>query len=497
MENNILSDLFNLRFGTVPETVSLLPASGSRRKYFRLTGGGLSAIGVMGTDPQENTAFCTMAGHFRAKGINVPEIYGTSDDMMYYLQEDLGKISLFDYVSEGRKSGTYGPEERKMLLAAVAGLPKIQFEGAGGLDFNVCLHSGSFDRQMVMSDLNYFKYCFLKSAGPEFDEMRLQSDFERLADDVSAIPADGFLYRDFQSRNVMLKDGRPYYIDFQGGMKGPMHYDLASFVWQARAGYPQDLRNAMIKTYLDALSPYCEPEPADFYAKLRLFVLVRTLQVLGAYGFRGYFEKKEHFLKSIPAAMRNMKELLSAPFDAYPYLDSVLRGLVAAFDRGEIRYLPEEKTPAESTLPGHDPVMSSGGERSPLTVTVYSFSYKRGIPEDVSGNGGGYVFDCRSIHNPGKYDRYKSLTGMDAPVIRFLEEDGEVFRFMDHVYALTDAHVRRFMQRGFTHLMVSFGCTGGQHRSVYCAESLARHLAALDGVKVRLIHREQKTERIL
>ena len=497
MENNILSDLFSVRFGTMPDSVSPLPVSGSHRRYFRLSGGGSSAIGVAGTDFAENRAFCTIAGHFRSKGINVPEVYGISGDGMYYLQEDLGDISLFDYVADGRKGGDYSLQDREMLLSAVSGLPKIQFEGAAGLDFGVCCRSLAFDGRMVMFDLNYFKYCFLKTLGLEFDEVRLQADFDKLRDDISSVPSDGFLYRDFQSRNVMVKDGKPYYIDFQGGMKGPMYYDLASFVWQARARYPQDLKDEMIAAYLEALAPYRHPEPDVFNERLRLFVLVRTLQVLGAYGFRGCFERKEHFLKSIPSAIRNIEELLAVPFVDYPYLDSVLRRIVEAFDRGETECLYEDNDRSSGRTDAGTAGGTGSAGKQALTVTVYSFSYKKGIPLDDSGNGGGYVFDCRSIHNPGKYDRYKSLTGMDAPVIRFLEDDGEVFRFMDNVYALVDAHVGRFLQRGFTHLMVSFGCTGGQHRSVYCAESLARHLAGIQGVKVRLVHREQHAERIL
>ena len=475
------------RFGTMPDRVVPLPASGSHRRYFRLVDRNVSAIGVSGTDCNEDRAFCTMAEHFRGKGIPVPEIYGLSPDGMYYLQEDLGDISLFDLVSPGRETGNYSPDERRILLDAVSWLPIIQYGGAEGLDFKACCRSSVFDGRTVMSDLNYFKYCFLKTLGLEFDEMRLQDDFERLRDDLMAVPSDVFMYRDFQSRNIMVKDGSPYYIDFQGGMKGPGYYDLASFVWQARARYPQDLKNEMIKAYLAALSPYSTPDPVDFYEKLRLFVLLRTLQVLGAYGFRGYFERKEHFLKSIPAAMDNLRELLAAPLEAYPYLGSVLERVVGAFDSGEVKFMPED---------GHIPerradVPASGAGDGTLTVTVCSFSYKKGIPEDISGNGGGYVFDCRAIHNPGRYGRYRSMTGKDAPVISFLEEDGEVLRFMEHAYALVDAHVKRYLERGFTHLMVCFGCTGGQHRSVYCAESMARHLAVSGSVNVRLIHREQ------
>lgn len=489
MENNILSQLFMARFGTMPDRVVPLPASGSHRRYFRLVDRNVSAIGVSGTDCNEDRAFCTMAEHFRGKGIPVPEIYGLSPDGMYYLQEDLGDISLFDLVSPGRETGNYSPDERRILLDAVSWLPIIQYGGAEGLDFKACCRSSVFDGRTVMSDLNYFKYCFLKTLGLEFDEMRLQDDFERLRDDLMAVPSDVFMYRDFQSRNIMVKDGSPYYIDFQGGMKGPGYYDLASFVWQARARYPQDLKNEMIKAYLAALAPYASPDPEDFRRKLGLFVLVRTLQVLGAYGFRGYFERKPHFLRSIPAAMENLRELLAAPLDTYPYLADVLGRIVVAFDRGQVEFLSEK----DVCLSGGVPADSAGR----LTVTVCSFSYKKGIPEDASGNGGGYVFDCRSIHNPGKYSSYRGLSGMDAPVMRFLEDDGEVFGFMEHAFGLVDAHVKRFLERGFSHLMVCFGCTGGQHRSVYCAEKMAGHLASVHGVRVHLVHREQGVVRIL
>ncbi len=490
MDNTVLSGLFRSFTGTMPEKVTMLPLSGGHRKYFRLSGNGFSAIGVSGTDLQENNAFCTMARHFRDKGINVPEIYAVSEDGMSYLQEDLGSVSLFDYVAEGRRKGVYEGDEKDMLLKAVAGLPALQY---GETDLpEACCRPGRFDGRMVMFDLNYFKYCFLKPVGTVFDEYRLQSDFESLCEDISSVPACTFMYRDFQSRNVMVKDGLPYYIDFQGGMTGPAHYDVASFVWQARAGYPAPLKMELINAYLEAVPGHLRPDPVDFHEKLRLFVLLRTLQVLGAYGFRGYYEGKEHFLKSIPAAFRNLDELLSAPFEAYPYLDKVLRLLSGAFARGEIRYMAEDGGTAvpESTQKAVcTPVPSTG--KPVLTVSVYSFSYRKGIPEDRSGNGGGYVFDCRSIHNPGKYDRYKTLTGMDAPVVKFLEDDGEVSVFMDSVYRLVDAHVKRFLERGFTSLTVCFGCTGGQHRSVYCAESLARHLAGTPGVSVELVHRER------
>jgi hypothetical protein len=331
---------------------------------------------------------------------------------------------------------------------------------------------------MVMFDLNYFKYCFLKPSGLEFDEVRLQDEFELLAKDLLEDSGNTFLYRDFNARNVMIKDGEPYFIDFQGGRRGPIYYDVASFVWQARFRYPQWLKERMIDSYLEALKEYKEYTDADrvgFDGRLRLSVLFRTLQVLGAYGFRGLVEQKAQFIVSIAPALENLRELIAKPFEAYPYLMEVLEGLTR---------LP--RFAAEESRDGM------------LEVKVYSFSYRKGIPQDMSGNGGGYVFDCRAIHNPGRYEPYKKLTGRDEPVIRFLEDDGEITEFLSHIYAIVDSHVERYVRRGFSNLMMSFGCTGGQHRSVYSAEHVARHIAEkYPQVRVRLIHREQGIEETL
>jgi hypothetical protein len=321
-----------------------------------------------------------------------------------------------------------------------------------------------------MWDLNYFKYCFLKATGLEFDESRLEDDFQALAEVLMRSQSSTFMYRDFQSRNVMLSDGKPYFIDFQGGRKGPFYYDVASFLWQAKAGFPQSLRMELLHQYIDALRKYKPVDEAYFFEQLRHFVLFRTLQVLGAYGFRGYFEKKPHFMQSVPYAIANLKELLGTPFPEYPYLSEMLGQLV------ELKQFTDQM------------------QKRALTVRVLSFAYKKGIPDDTTGNGGGYVFDCRAVNNPGKYDRYKPYTGLDEPVIKFLEDDGEIITFLEHCYALVDATVKRYVDRGFTNLMVSFGCTGGQHRSVYSAQHLAEHLNEKFNVKVELTHREQNIQ---
>ena len=420
-----LSTLFCQHYGHGYTNVQPLTGSASNRQYFRLSDGQSSCIGVIGLSASENKAFISMAAHFGSKGISVPEVYSVSDDGMAYIQEDIGDDTLFKKLKD--------EDSLQLLCKAVRCLPDIQFKGAEDFDFTLCHPTRKFDRRLVLFDLNYFKYCFLKPSGLEFDEVRLQEDFERLADDLTSVPSDTFMYRDFNARNVMVKDGEPYFIDFQGGMQGPIHYDVASFIWHARAGYSQEQKKQMLDEYLNALSAYIPVDRAAFEETLRLFVLFRTMQILGAYGFRGLVEQKAAFVVSIPDGISSLAAQLETPLGKYPYLDSVLRQLVA---------LPKFQTPV------------SDGK---LEVKVSSFSYKKGIPQDLTGNGGGYVFDCRSIHNPGRYAPYKSLTGRDKPVIDFLEEDGEIIGFLDHVYGVVDPHVKTYASRGFTSLMVSFG----------------------------------------
>ena len=469
-----LKDLFESYTGQKVTETEEINSSGSNRRYFRLKGGNISVIGVVGTNVEENNAFVKLARHFIDKGIRVPKVLKVSEDGMRYIQEDLGDDQLYKLVSHGRESGEYSSYESMLLCRTMETLPKIQFKGAQGLDWSVCYPDPAFNGRMVMFDLNYFKYCFLKATGLEFNETRLQDDLEKFKDDL--LKDEGyatFMYRDFQARNVMVKDGEPYFIDFQGGRKGPIYYDVASFVWQARSRYPENLRKEMVQTYLTALKGYTEVDEAVFYERLRLFVLFRTLQVLGAYGFRGYFEKKPHFLASVPYALSNLRKLLQKPFVEYPYLNEILTHL--------------------ATMPQFNNI----AEDKRLEVKIFSFAYKKGIPVDTTGNGGGYVFDCRAINNPGKYEHYRQFTGLDQEVIKFLEDDGGVTKFLDHVYYMVDSHVKRFMERKFTHMQVCFGCTGGQHRSVYCAEHLASHLSDRFDIKISLSHRELDIERIL
>ncbi|MDE6109818.1 MAG: phosphotransferase, partial [Muribaculaceae bacterium] len=469
MDIDILKQLYRDVTGRDPESVDGLAASGSNRRYYRLNGV-RPLVGVLGTSREENEAFIELANHFGQRGLPVPEVVAVAHDNMAYLQSDLGDSILFNAIEKGRLTRSFSAEEKGLLSATIRLLPDLQFNGAVGLDFSKCYPLPQFDTRSVLWDLNYFKYCFLKATGLEFSEDRLEDDFQAMAEVLMRSMSSTFMYRDFQSRNVMLVDGKPFFIDFQGGRKGPYFYDVASFLWQAKANFPDSLREELIKEYIDSLRRYVPVDENYFMEQLRHFVLFRTLQVLGAYGFRGYFEKKPHFMQSVPFAVANLRELLRTPFKEYPYLTSVLKELC------ELKQF------------------SSEADKRALTVKVMSFAYKTGIPNDNSGNGGGFVFDSRAVNNPGKYERYKPFTGLDTNVIEFLETDGEITRFLEHCYELVDASVERYIERGFTNLMVCFGCTGGRHRSVYSAQHLAEHISKKFGVKVELVHREQQIE---
>lgn len=459
----VLLKLYHDWCGTEASSIEKLPGAGSNRVYYRLksANGEEPVIGCVGTSREENHAFITLARHFYGRNLPVPQVLAVSSDEMCYLQQDLGSRSLFDALQQGRESGgQYSDEELRLLADTIRQLPRMQYDGAKELDFSVCYPQPEFDQTNVMFDLNYFKYCYLKATGIDFHELRLEEDFRKMAESLTSEPSDTFMYRDFQARNVMLDpQDKPVFIDFQGGRRGPVYYDLASFLWQASARYPEKLRQELLDVYYYEAKKYgMKLSRQEFGNRLMPFVLFRLLQVLGAYGFRGYFERKEHFLKSIPPALDSLRQLIDTHDVPYPTLLDVIRRLT----------------------------------KKKLVVRVNSFSYKKGIPQDESGHGGGYVFDCRGTNNPGRYEQYKKLTGLDKQVIKFLEDDGEILRFLDSVYQLADAHVSRYIERGFTNLMFSFGCTGGQHRSVYSAQHLAEHLhRKFPEIEVVVCHREQ------
>ena len=372
-----LKKLYIAHTGHEPEQIDELPSSGSNRRYFRLIGSP-TLIGVSGESVEENRAFLYMAEHFRQKGLPVPQVFIRSEDDIYYLgKKTPGRLRSYSMPSRKPLSQTsvFGEEEKQLLRKTIRLLPAVQFAGADGMDFSYCYPQAEFNSRSILWDLNYFKYCFLKATGMDFQEDRLEDDFQKMADVLLRSSSATFMYRDFQSRNVMIKDGEPWLIDFQGGRKGPVYYDVASFLWQAKANYPDSLRQELLKEYIDALRKYQPVDEAYFYAQLRHFVLFRTMQVLGAYGFRGYFEKKPHFIQSVPFAIENLRQLLQEPYPDYPYLCRILRELT------ELKQFTDDL------------------QKRRLVVKVTSFAYKKGIPEDSTGNGGGFVFDCRAVNN--------------------------------------------------------------------------------------------------
>ncbi|MCI9607735.1 MAG: phosphotransferase [Muribaculaceae bacterium] len=468
-------DLYTSTFGRPPASVAQLAGAASARRYYRLADeAGSTVIATAGTSAAENEAFIYMTGRFGAMGLPVPRIIAVSADRMNYLQSDAGTVSLFEYLAPARQSREYDARSIAALEEVMAALARFHNADDPGFDYSLCLPRPEMDYRSVMWDLNYFKYCFLKPSGIEFDEEKLENDFETLASAILGAGFDCIMLRDCQSRNVMVgSDGSPVFIDYQGARRGNRLYDVVSFLWQARASYPAELRSRLVDHYLGCCG-FDAGSRAVHRQRLPHFILLRTLQVLGVYGFVGLVKRKEHFISSIPAAMANLREIAGSGIEGMPELARVIGALAALPQFG-------------ATLPPADH----------LTVTVSSFSYKLGWPEDNSGNGGGFVFDCRALHNPGCYERYRQLTGMDSPVIEFLDAEPEVAKFLESVYSLVDASVERYISRGFTSLSVAFGCTGGRHRSVYCAEHLAAHLAAKYRITVELKHREQKVSKTL
>jgi aminoglycoside/choline kinase family phosphotransferase len=467
-----LRDLYRRRFGADPERLVSLHGDASSRRLVRLHGAAGTAIGVHGPDPLENRAFLSFSRSFRAAGLPVPEIYGDDAAAGVYLEEDLGESTLFDLLSAGRQGPALDAATVRVYREAMRLLPRFQIEAGRTLDYTVCYPRASFDRQSILWDLNYFKYYFVKLAGVPFGEQALEDDFGRFAELLLAAPRDHFLYRDFQSRNIMVKDGRPWFIDYQGGRRGALQYDVASILFDAKADLPSDLRDELLEEYLRSAEAIAPLDRSAFMALYPFFVYVRIFQALGAYGLRGYYERKVRFLASIPYAIHNLERLsIQSPLPAdLPALGDVVRRLVASSDLRQI-----------------------GSASLELTVRVMSFSYRNGLPGDDSGHGGGWVFDCRFLPNPGREKRFSSLTGRDAAVAAFLEADPAVGTFLERTQALVDHAVDNYRGRNFTDLSVAFGCTGGRHRSVFCAERLAEHLRRR-GVVVELRHREVGAE---
>ena len=466
---DILKNLFERHFQTTAERVIPIQGQlgGSARNIFRIANGKFTAIGVVYGVREENVAFLEFSKHFRRHGLAVPEIYVEDLNRDAYLQEDLGDTTLFEFLSKNRAGDSVAPEVIEAYRTALATLPRFQIEAGRDLDYTVCYPRDSFDRQSIAWDLNYFKYYFLRLAGIPFNEQALEDDFARLTEFLLSAGREYFLYRDFQSRNIMLRDGLPFFLDYQGGRRGALQYDVASLLYDAKADLPPALRQELLDHYLQNLEQYSDLTREAFMHHFYAYVYVRMMQAMGAYGYRGFFERKAHFLQSVPYALKNLRWLVHNV-----ELPLNVPTLLAAFKS----MLASEKLQALAS------------ETESLVVRVFSFSFHQGPPKDDTGHGGGYIFDARSLPNPGREERFKNLTGKDASVIGYLMQHESVHQFLASVMSLVDASVSSYQNRGFKHLMVSFGCTGGQHRSVYLAEQLAKHLRSRNGVEVVVQH---------
>lgn len=476
---DVLKNLFEQHFHSAVQRVQPLQGQlgGSGRKIIRLAGEEHSAIGILYEVREENVCFLEFSRHFRRHGLPVPEIYAEDLSQGAYLEEDLGDTTLFEFLSAHRAGANISPQAVEAYRKVVRLLPRFQIEAGRDLNYGVCYPRAVFDEQSIAWDLNYFKYYFLKLAGIPFNEQSLEDDFSRLTKFLLSANVDYFLYRDFQSRNVMLRDGNPFFLDYQGGRKGALQYDIASLLYDAKADLPPQLRQQLLTLYLNRLADFIKLESEVFMRHYYAYVYVRIMQALGAYGFRGFYERKAHFLQSVPYALKNLRWLLQnaeLPI-SLPTLTEAFTKIVAS---EKLQSLAPEK------------LQSLAASEQNLVVRIFSFSYGRGVPKDETGHGGGFVFDARSIPNPGREERFKPLTGKDTPVIDYLSQQESTHQFLASVMSMVDASVNAYQRRGFTSLTVSFGCTGGQHRSVFFAEQLAKHLRGRNGVEVVVRHLE-------
>ena len=453
------------------ENVRIQPLlqSGSQRRYFRGALRDQTVVAAYNENVKENIAFFTYLRHFLEKQLPVPRLYAVSEDSKAYLMEDCGDSTLFGKIPEdGLQPGN--DELINSYKKVLTDLVRFQTEGHEGLDYSVAYPRASFDERAIRWDLNYFKYYFLHPSGLNYNENDLQDGFELLIKLLLSVDSDYFMYRDFQARNILLKGDELRYIDFQGGRKGPPHYDVVSLLYQSRANINPGIRNILMQHYLEELQKVRNIDPGLFKREMEYFKLIRMLQVLGAYGFRGYIQQKAHFLKSIPYALENLNEVLVGA--RLPSEMTLLKDI--------LKKMVEKKSAAPKK------------RSDSLTVSLNSFSFLMGgPPEDNSGNGGGFVFDCRGLPNPGRFVEYSTMTGKDSPVIRFLEESNEVYRFLDNIEKVVSQTIDNYIDRGFEHLMINFGCTGGQHRSVYCAEQLCKRLSQKYDIKFRIRHHQQ------
>lgn len=467
-----IKQLFLSLTGNTWDAIEKIPQSGGDRIYFRIKQGGDSYIATFNYNIRENETFIYFAQHFHSKGLPVPKVLVVSEDQKIYIQEDVGSTSLLEVLEkEGKTERVY-----QLFQKSLKALVQLQVKGDEGLDYSKCLTSKTFGKHAVLTDLLYYKYYFLDTLQYPYDKQALIDEFELLSDQLSESHFNFFMFRDFQSRNIMVKGDEVFFIDFQGGMKGGMPYDVASLLWQAKAELSNEWKGRLLNDYIEEAGKILgKTIEADLFKKQYYgFVLLRLLQVLGAYGFRGLFERKAHFLTSIPLGLRNLKsflEVYTLDHDT-PVFASILNWMVG-----------------EEVLNRFTPLQAT--EKTPLVITINSFSYKKGLPTDASDNGGGFIFDMRGILNPGRFEEYKKLSGLDKPVQDFLEQKTKMNTFLNSVWDLIDITVDNYLSRDFESLQINFGCTGGQHRSVFAAEQTARHLKNKYKVKVVLAHTNQ------
>ncbi len=465
---NILSQLFYNTFGEHPSAIKPLKESGSYRQYFRIQSKNHRVLGAFNDDIKENNAFFSFTKSLADSGINVPEIYAVSEDKKHYLLTDLGDETLYQYF----KKNNYSAEVLCKVKHVVHALVDIQLSASGQIDYSKCYPRETFDHRSIMWDLNYFKYNFLKVIKIPFNEDALENDFEKLADELLKVSSGYFMYRDFQSRNIMHYNGELWFIDYQGGRKGPLQYDLASILYSPKTGLDNIQREALLDTYIEKLQSLQETDVQSFKQQFYLFALIRILQALGAYGFRGLTEHKPGFSKNIPDAIGNLGNLLNENIDENLF--------------PEIRRVTEKLKQTSYAEPFEHK------EDDKLTIRITSFSYKKGYPVDPSDNGGGFVFDCRGLPNPGRLEKYRAYSGLDQNIIDYLEQFHEVEEFKKNIEKTVAPTIENYIERGFKHLCISFGCTGGQHRSVYNAEALAKKIQNKYPVNVVLIHNEKQ-----
>ena len=472
-----LSVIFEKWAGEKCRNIDTIPQSGSYREYYRIIGSTKTAIGVYNLDLKENKAFLTFTKHFFAQGLPVPEVLDEDENGKLYLLSDLGDVSLFDYLDERRNEvGVFPGSGINAYKSALKALPLFQITASEGLDYTVCYPRDAFDRQSMMWDLSYFKYYFLKLAKIPFDEQLLEDDYNRFINYLLEADSNYFLYRDFQSKNIMMVDEEPFFIDYQGGRKGALQYDVASLLYDSKANIPGDVKDVLLDYYLDILGEHISYDRNMWVKYYRGFVLIRLMQAMGAYGFRGFYERKTQFLKSIPYALKQLENIIKYDYfpAGFPYLEKVLKSLVESNQL--LKYRREFNT------------------QVPLNIEMISFSYHKGLPQETHGHGGGFIFDCRGIHNPGRYERFAEKTGLDDEVREFLKTGGEADEFLHNANLVVEQTIDKYLNREFKNLQISFGCTGGQHRSVYCAEQMAENLREKYGDKIalHLTHREQE-----